>query len=128
MRADCRGFSASTLRSDRPYTSPATKALSWNEIYELVARAAGRSLRAVHSPSEVIASCDPEWGESLLGDKAVSKVFDNTKFRSLVPGYRADIGYEQGAALQIAWYDDDPARRAVDANVNEVTERILQRL
>jgi nucleoside-diphosphate-sugar epimerase len=104
------------------------EALSWNEIYELVARAAGAPLRAVHAPSEVIASCDAEWGASLLGDKAISKVFDNTKIRSLVPGFRAEIGYAQGAALQIAWYDDDPPRRAVDANVNEVTERILQRL
>jgi nucleoside-diphosphate-sugar epimerase len=104
------------------------EALSWNEIYELVARAAGVPLRAVHAPSEVIASCDAEWGASLLGDKAVSKVFDNTKIRSLVPGFRAEIGYAQGAALQVAWYEGDPARRAVDANVNEITERILQRL
>jgi nucleoside-diphosphate-sugar epimerase len=104
------------------------EALTWNEIYELVAKAAGAPLRAVYAPYEVIASCDAEWGASLLGDKAVSKVFDNTKIRSLVPGYRAEIGYAQGAALQIAWYDEVPARRAVDATVNEVIERLLQRL
>jgi nucleoside-diphosphate-sugar epimerase len=99
--------------------------LSWNEIYALVASAAGASLRAVHCPSDVIASVDPEWGASLRGDKAVSKVFDNTKIKSLVPGYKAQIPYSRGAAMQVAWYDAEPARRFVDPRVNEITELIL---
>jgi nucleoside-diphosphate-sugar epimerase len=101
------------------------EALSWNEIYRTLAHAAGANLRAVHVPCEVIASLDPEWGASLLGDKAVSKVFDNSKIKSLVPSYRATIPYERGAAMQVAWYDEDPARRAVDPRVNENIDRIL---
>jgi nucleoside-diphosphate-sugar epimerase len=102
------------------------EALSWNAIYELVAEAAGARLRAVHVPVDVIAACDPPWGASLLGDKAVSKVFDNSKIRSLVPGYRAEIGYAQGAGMQVGWYDGDPLRRRVDPAVGETTDRILR--
>jgi len=103
----------------------ADEALSWNEIYRTIAQAAGAELQAVHATCEVIASVDPEWGASLLGDKAVSKVFDNSKIKSLVPGYRAQIPYARGAATQVAWYDEDPSRRVVDPSVNETIERIL---
>jgi nucleoside-diphosphate-sugar epimerase len=101
------------------------EALSWNEIYAAIAEAAVAKLRAVHVPCEVLRSFDPEWGASLLGDKAVSKVFDNTKIKSLVGGYKAEIPYSRGAAMQVAWYDEDPARRVVDPAVSERIERIL---
>ncbi len=104
------------------------EALTWNAIYELVATAAGAKLVAIHAPCELIASYDAEWGASLLGDKAVSKVFDTSKIKALVPGYRAEIPYARGAAMQIAWYDEDPSRRRIDTGVNELTERLLERL
>jgi nucleoside-diphosphate-sugar epimerase len=104
------------------------EALTWNTIYELVATAAGAKLVAVHAPCELIASYDPEWGASLLGDKVVSKVFDTAKIKALVPSYRAEIPYARGAAMQIAWYDQDPSRRRVDAAFNELTDRLLERL
>jgi nucleoside-diphosphate-sugar epimerase len=106
----------------------ADEALSWTDIYRSIAEAAGAELRAVHATCEVIASVDPEWGASLLGDKAVSKVFDNSKIKSRVPSYRAEIPYVRGAAMQMAWYDEDPARRVVDPAVNESIERILAHL
>ena len=42
----------------------------------------------VHVPSDAIAAADPEWGAGLLGDKAHSMVFDNTKLRRRGPGLR----------------------------------------
>jgi nucleoside-diphosphate-sugar epimerase len=104
------------------------EALTWNRIYELVATAAGAKLVAVHAPCELIASYDAEWGASLFGDKAVSKVFDTAKIKALVPGYRAAIPYARGAGMQIAWYDEDPSRRRVDPGVNELTDRLLRSL
>jgi hypothetical protein len=79
----------------------------------------------VHVPSELIAVFDTGWGESLLGDKAHSMVFDNTKIKRLVPSFRAAISYEEGARAQIAWYDEDPRRRVVDDATNANVDRIL---
>ena len=45
----------------------------------------GRGADDVHVPSQLIASLYPDRGGSLLGDKAWSVVFDNTKIRRLVP-------------------------------------------
>ena len=99
--------------------------LTWDRIYQIVGRAAGVEPTLVHVPSERIASFDPDWGDSLLGDKAHSMVFDNAKIRSVVPEYRAVIPYARAAEQQIAWYDEDPRRRVVNEEVNAMVDRIL---
>jgi nucleoside-diphosphate-sugar epimerase len=100
--------------------------LTWNQIAETLAAAAGVIARMVHVPSDAIASADPEWGAGLLGDKAHSMVFDNSKLRSVVPGYRATIPFEQGAREIVAWYDADAARQVVDARLDAVMDRLIK--
>ena len=60
------------------------------------------------------------------GDKAHSMVFDNTKLRSVVPGYVATIPFEQGAREIVAWHDEDPARQQVDARLDAVMDRLVE--
>ncbi|MEA3308473.1 MAG: SDR family oxidoreductase [Chloroflexota bacterium] len=101
--------------------------LTWNQIFLLVARAAGvESPQLVHVPSEVIARFDADWGASLLGDKAHSMIFDNTKIKRLVPDYAATIPFARGAEEIIAWYEAEPTRQVVDAEFDVLLERILQ--
>ena len=83
--------------------------LSWNQIYEIVAQAAGAEPRLVHVPSDLIAAFDPELGAGLLGDKAHSMIFDNSKIRRLVPDFNPRIPFWQGAREILAWYDADPS-------------------
>jgi nucleoside-diphosphate-sugar epimerase len=99
---------------------------TWNQIAGALAAAAGTEARIVHVPSDAIAAADPEWGAGLLGDKAHSMVFDNTKLRSVVPDYLATIPFEQGAREIIAWYDEDSARQEVDARLNAVMDRLAR--
>lgn len=99
--------------------------LSWNQIYEIVAHTAGVEPRLVHVPSDLIAAFDPEWGASLLGDKAHSMIFDNSKIRRLVPEFRACIPFWQGAQEIIAWYDADPARQVKDIYFDALQDRII---
>ncbi|WP_447925235.1 SDR family oxidoreductase [Georgenia muralis] len=98
--------------------------LTWNQIYTLMAEAAGVEPRLVHVASEAIAAADPELGASLLGDKAHSVIFDNAKVRRLVPDFSAKVPFARGAREIVDWYDADPARRAVD----EDTDRLLDAL
>jgi nucleoside-diphosphate-sugar epimerase len=99
--------------------------LTWNQIYTLLAHAAGVEPQVVHVPSDLIAAYDAEMGATLLGDKAHSVIFDNTKIKRLVPDFCATIPFSQGAREIVAWYDADPARRAIDEQVNRLIERIL---
>ncbi len=101
--------------------------LSWNQIYEIIARAAGAQARLVHVPSEVIASHDPDWGAGLLGDKAHSMIFDNSKIKRLVPDFNCVIPFARGAQEIMAWYDADPARQKIDERFDRLNDELIAR-
>mgnify|MGYP001820098368 CR=1 FL=1 len=79
----------------------------------------------VHVPSDFIAAIDPNWGAGLLGDKAHSVIFDNSKIKSLVPSYKATIPFHRGVHEILAYYDADPARQVIDEGFNQRIEQIL---
>jgi nucleoside-diphosphate-sugar epimerase len=99
--------------------------LSWNQIYTIVAQAAGVEAQLVHVPSELIAAYDPVWGASLLGDKAHSMIFDNSKIRRLVPQFQPVIPFWQGSQEIMAWYDEDESRQVVDPRVDEIQDKLI---
>jgi hypothetical protein len=61
----------------------------------------------------------------LIGDKAVSVVFDNSKIKRFVPDYCATVPFTQGIRRTIAWFDADPARRLVDDEANARWDRLI---
>jgi nucleoside-diphosphate-sugar epimerase len=99
--------------------------LTWNQIFETVARAAGAEADIVHIPSDWIARVDADWGASLLGDKTHSMIFDNSKIKRMVPDFKAHLSFEQGAAEIIAWYDTDPARQVIDHMLDQEIDRMI---
>jgi nucleoside-diphosphate-sugar epimerase len=99
--------------------------LTWNQIYHLMAAAAGVEPILLHIASDTIAALDPELGASLLGDRANSVIFDNTKVKSLVPDYVAAIPFATGARQIVDWYDADPARCVIDADLNATFDKLV---
>lgn len=99
--------------------------LTWNQIIEIVAQAAGAEARLIHIPSGLIAHYDPDWGASLLGDKSHSMIFDNSKIKRLVPGFAATIPFARGAEEIMAWYDADPARQVVNRDLDQLMDKII---
>ena len=99
--------------------------LSWNQIFELVARAAGAQARIVHVPSDLIAAYDPDWGDGLLGDKSHSMIFDNRKIKRLVPDFICTTPFSRGVEEIMTWYNADPARRKVDESFNKTCDCII---
>jgi nucleoside-diphosphate-sugar epimerase len=100
--------------------------LTWNQIHEILAAAAGVKATLVHVPSDLIAAYDPIWGESLLGDKTHSFILDNSKVKQLVPDFICTTPFSRGAEEIIAWHMADPVRRKVDEAFNALCDRILQ--
>ncbi len=109
-----------------PFHITSDEVLTWNEIFRLVAHAAGvDDPNLVHVPSDVIAGYDADWGASLLGDKTHSMTFDNTKIKRLVPDFAATIPFVRGIEEIMAWYDADPARRVVDEKFDALLDEIV---
>jgi nucleoside-diphosphate-sugar epimerase len=99
--------------------------LTWDRINQILARAAGTTAEIVHVPSEVIHRYDRRWGESLLGDKTHSKIFDNSKIKRFVPDFRATIPFSRGAEEIVTWYDTDPSRKIIDEELDRTMTRII---
>ena len=100
--------------------------LTWDQIAHALGAALGVIPRLVHVPSDAIAAADPEWGAGLLGDKTHSMVFDNSKIKSVVPGWRAVIPFERGAREIVDWYLGDPARQVVDERLNALMDKLAE--
>ena len=100
---------------------------TWDQIHRIFADAAGASSPTlVHIPSEVIAAYDSRWGDSLLGDKTHSMVFDNSKIKRFVPDFAATIPLSWGAKEVMAWYDADPARQVVDPRLDALMDTLIE--
>jgi len=99
--------------------------LSWNQITETIAAAAGLEARIAHIPSDFIAAIEPELGPGLLGDKSHSLVFDNAKIKRFVPGWEATVPFAEGVARSLAWFEGDAARKAIDKEWSAKLDRIV---
>jgi nucleoside-diphosphate-sugar epimerase len=99
--------------------------LTWNQIYGIIADALGAEADIVHIPSDFIAEIDPPLGAGLLGDKAWSVIFDNSKIKTFVPEFQATMPFHKGIRQTLTWFDEDESRKRVDESVNERMDQIL---
>jgi nucleoside-diphosphate-sugar epimerase len=105
--------------------------LNWNQIYEAVAEAADAELHAVHIASDFICEVADtigwEWMRgNLLGDKAVSTIFDNSKIKRFVPGFHATIPFREGIKRTVQWFEADPSRMVIDEGNNRFMDTVLK--
>ncbi|MDN3642079.1 NAD-dependent epimerase/dehydratase family protein [Lutimonas halocynthiae] len=100
--------------------------LTWNQIYEAVAMAAGRDADIVHISSDYLGTFDQQLKGSLLGDKAVSTIFDNSKIHRFVPEFNPCIRFKDGILNTIKWFEETPERMIVKDETNEFMDRIIK--
>lgn len=100
------------------------EALTWNQIYALVGKAAGIEPDLLHVPSDGMVAADPDLLGTLWGDKINSSVFDNSKLRSVVPDFKAVVPFEEGIRDTVAWFDADASRQQIDENANRLWDRV----
>ena len=98
--------------------------LSWNNIYKIMAKELGVTPKLVHIPSNIIAKYDKEIGDGFLGDKMHSMIFDNTKIKKLVPEFKPQISFSEGAKEIVQWYSN-PENQIVDTYFNELTDKMI---
>lgn len=71
--------------------------LTWNQIYHAIANALGVTLNPLYVSSSFLDKCSNyDFNGSLIGDKANSVVFDNSKLKRLVPTFTAKVRFDQG--------------------------------
>ena len=101
------------------------EALTWDQIYMTIGRAAGVEPALVHIPSEFIDALDAGMGSNLLGDMAYSMVMDNSKVKSFVPDFEATVSLAEGVRRSMEWFQADESRMAVNRQIDETMDRII---
>lgn len=92
------------------------ESVTWNQAYEAIARVLGVPLIALHVSSEFLdASSEYDLKGSLIGDKANTVVFDNSKLKRLVPGFSAKVRYDEGIRRTIEYVMAHPECQREDA-------------
>jgi nucleoside-diphosphate-sugar epimerase len=99
--------------------------LNWNQIYEIMGSSIGVKVNIIHIPSDFICKFDESQVGNLFGDKAYSVIFDNSKIKTFVPGFTATISFKEGFKKTLAWFNDNPEYKTINANVNRMMDRII---
>lgn len=73
------------------------ESVTWNQIYSIIADELGVELNACHISSELLNEIGPyDFEGTLLGDKAHTVIFDNSKIKRAVPSFMATVRADQG--------------------------------
>jgi nucleoside-diphosphate-sugar epimerase len=100
---------------------------TWDQIYGMVAGALGTEPRLVHVPSEMLPLVAPDWSwtAGTLGDLAHSAVFDNTKIRTVVPGFAPRLTFARAVHRMVAWRRAHPELTRPDPATDAILDRIV---
>ncbi|PIE35646.1 NAD-dependent dehydratase [candidate division KSB3 bacterium] len=99
--------------------------LTWNQIYKFIAEAVGVQANIVHISSDFIGRFDENLKGNLLGDKAHSAMFDNSKIKRFVPGFLATIPFQEGIKRTIEWFEADPKRQIIQQETHAFMDKII---
>ncbi len=104
--------------------------LTWNQIYETIAEALGVELKAYHISSEYLSAVGDKYGfdfeGSLIGDKAASVVFDNSKLKRAVPDMKTTIRFDQGVRIALDYVLSHPECQVEDPEFDEWCDRVIE--
>lgn len=101
--------------------------LTWNQIYSTIARVLGVELKAYHVSSEFLAATGKyDLLGSLIGDKANSVVFDNSKLKRAVPDFVPTVRFEQGIRDTIENIMAHPELQKEDPEFDEWCDKVIE--
>jgi nucleoside-diphosphate-sugar epimerase len=101
--------------------------LTWDQIHFALANAAGAEPKIVHIPSDLLVYYNPELLGSLIGDKSVSVVFDNSKIKKFIPNFNATIPFAEGIKRTLAWFEADKKRQIIEPATNDMMDSMISR-
>ncbi len=105
------------------------ESLTWNQIYKAIADALGVELKPYYVPSDFLHAVGKyDFAGSLMGDKANSVVFDNTKLKRAVPGFTATVRFDQGMRKAVEYVLAHPEYQQEDKEFDEWCDKVIAAL
>ena len=107
------------------------ESLTWNQIYEAAAAALGVTFKPYYVSSDFLNAVAPaayELEGNLTGDKSVSVVFDCSKLKTVVPGFKATVRFEEGVRRCVAYILNHPECQQEDPEFDQWADRVIAAL
>ncbi len=106
--------------------------LSWDQIYRTIADALGVELKPYHVSSDFLSEVGVKYGYdfsgSLLGDKSVSVIFDNSKLKRLVPQMTTTIPFHKGVRIALEYVLAHPEKYEEDPEFDAFCDKVIEAL
>ena len=106
--------------------------LSWNQIYQTIADALGVELKPYYVSSYFLNDAGKKYGYdfegSLIGDKSVSVVFDNSKLKHIVPAMRTNVRFDQGVRIALSYVLSHPEAYQEDPEFDSWCDKVIETL
>lgn len=102
--------------------------ITWNAVAQAIAQAAGApQAKLCHIATDELVQQSPVLRESLLGSLAHTAVFDNSKLRQFVPGFRYLTSFRDGIKQSVQHLDTHPASQTIDEAWNAWADELFRR-
>ena len=129
----CAGLMGNRHAIGEAFHITGDETLDWNQIYATVADALGVELHAYYVSAEFLSAVGEKYGYdfegSLIGDKSVSVVFDNSKLKRAVPDMRTTVRFDQGVRIALDYILSHPEEcQRDDPEFDEWCDRVIETL
>lgn len=105
------------------------ESLTWLQIYQTIANYLDVPLKAYFVSSDILAtSSSYDLEGSLIGDKANSVIFDNSKLKRLVPDFCATVRFDQGVKNTIDYVLAHKECQQEDKEFDAWCDRVIEQM
>lgn len=102
------------------------ESMTWNQIYSIIADALGVELKPYYVPSDFLhAVSNYDFRGGLIGDKANSVIFDNSKLKRAVPDFVATVRYDTGIRDTVEHILAHPELQQEDPEFDAWCDRVI---
>ena len=105
------------------------ESVTWNQIHQCVADALGVEFKPYYVASDLLdALSHYDFKGGLIGDKANSVVFDNTKVKNAVPGFVCTTRMETGIRKTVEYMLAHPETQVEDPEFDAWCDKVIAKL
>ena len=105
------------------------ESVTWNQIHQMIADCLGVPFKPYYVASDFLnAVSNYDFEGALIGDKANSVVFDNTKLKRAVPGFVATIRAEEGIRKAVAYMLEHAECQEEDPEFDAWCDKLIEKL
>ena len=124
------GLICNDISIGQAYNITGDEVLSWNQIYSKIAKALNVELKPYYVSSRFLADVGKKYDYegALIGDKANSVVFDNSKIKKIVPELKTNISFDEGIKICLEYIESHPECQKDDEDFDKWCDTVIETL